>query len=289
MTRKISLFERLLSIFLDHIFVSIIAFLFFIPMMISIVGDAFHVTHEPSNIEILRNPEIFMGLLGFSVYFSKDCLNGRSIAKRILKFQVIDIQTGKVASPLRCLLRDLTIIIWPVELIIILINPARRIGDILAGTKIVSYFPSPLGSKGNLAQIALAIVLAYFYVLILFVPFYFLDNGISNKVQFITSSYDTKVSKRVEEDIEANLHEFLKPDIRVYDSIQNKKIKYVSAICRLKQNYEEDDPDQLRGIHSTIENIILSAFPNEKILGQVKYVYEKEEVLNIRVIDIKLR
>ena len=69
---------------------------------------------------------------------------------------------------------------------------------------------------------------------------------------------------------------------------RTKKKKYVSIICRLKENYEEEDPQQLGKIHDTIKKAIILIFPDEKILGQVKYVYENGDVLNIRVIDIEL-
>jgi uncharacterized RDD family membrane protein YckC len=288
MKPKISVAERLLSAFLDHIFMTIIAFVFFIPLMATVFSDAFKVTHDPSSIEIFKGPWVFVGLLGFSIYFSRDCINGRSIAKRILRLQVVDNRSGQVASPLKCFLRNLTIVVWPIEIIAILSNPERRIGDLLAGTKVVSTLPAPLASKTNIKQLIIVGGLSYCYVLILSTPFYILDKHVDSSVKFIASSYDMRKSKQLDNEIHANLRDLLKPDVRVYDSIQNQKEKYVSIICKLKENYEEEDPQQLGKIHDTIEKAIILIFPGEKILGQVKYVYENGDVLNIRVIDIKL-
>lgn len=35
------------------------------------------------------------------------------------------------------MLRNITLIIWPVEVVVSLINPGRRLGDFLAGTRVV--------------------------------------------------------------------------------------------------------------------------------------------------------
>lgn len=74
-----------------------------------------------------------------SLYFNKDLINGRSPAKRILKLQVIDKSTARPATPIKCLVRNFTLIIWPVEVIVVCFNPAQRLGDRLAGTKVVEY------------------------------------------------------------------------------------------------------------------------------------------------------
>jgi len=90
------------------------------------------------NIEKLK---FFISLVeGIIIIFSilnKDLCNGRSIAKRILGFQIIDVKTNKVASDYKCMLRNITIIIFPLEVVVALLNKERRIGDLLAGTKLL--------------------------------------------------------------------------------------------------------------------------------------------------------
>lgn len=71
------------------------------------------------------------------IYLNKDCLQGRSPAKRILGFEVVEYPAGLPVSPSRCALRNITILLWPIEIIMLLINPNRRIGDYLAGTECV--------------------------------------------------------------------------------------------------------------------------------------------------------
>ena len=45
----------------------------------------------------------YLAMFGFALYFCKDIFNGRSIAKRILNFQVVDNYTGESGKPLEVL------------------------------------------------------------------------------------------------------------------------------------------------------------------------------------------
>ena len=76
--------------------------------------------------------------IGFAFYFCKDCINGQSFAKRILKLQVVDNTSGEAASPLKCVIRNIFISVWPLEVLVTLISPSRRMGDFLAGTRVIT-------------------------------------------------------------------------------------------------------------------------------------------------------
>jgi hypothetical protein len=89
-------------------------------------------------------PEISMllsGIIPFSMmlflFLNKDFYDARSISKRIYGYQIIDCRTNQIANELHCLLRNLTLIIWPIEVLIVLFSPTRRLGDMIAGTKLV--------------------------------------------------------------------------------------------------------------------------------------------------------
>jgi len=114
---------RICSMLLDHIIMTAIAGIFFIPEMIKSISTI--MTHEKSNTNIIGEMSYFF-LIGLALYFCKDSINGRSIAKRMLKLQLVDNGTGQVASPLKCLLRNVFCILWPLEVILAFINPGRR-------------------------------------------------------------------------------------------------------------------------------------------------------------------
>ena len=105
---------------------------------------------------------IFYYQLALYFFFCKDCINGRSIAKRVLKLQIIDNKTGESASALKCFIRNIFIIIWPVEGIVALINPSRRIGDYVAGTKLVPFDPSAEQKELNFGNIAISLPCLFF-------------------------------------------------------------------------------------------------------------------------------
>lgn len=131
---------RLVSMFLDHFFTTFILTvscgIILIPMFIF-----YHDTSSDklSEIEIPMVITSLLFLIAFSFYFNKDIFNGRSIAKRILKLQIVDFKTREVASPVKCFIRNISLLIWPVEVVVTLFSPQRRIGDYMAGTQVEFY------------------------------------------------------------------------------------------------------------------------------------------------------
>ena len=74
----------------------------------------------------------------FSIYLNKDGIQGKSPAKRILGLIVVDMKTEKVASPVKAVIRNITLLFWPIEVIFVFISPERRLGDFIAGTKVIA-------------------------------------------------------------------------------------------------------------------------------------------------------
>lgn len=110
------------------------------------------------------SPYVMMPL--FIIYFCKDCIKGQSLAKRILKLTVVDNKLGSPATPLQCLVRNLLIILWPVEVIVALFNQRQRIGDRLAGTRL-SYFNPEMTGRLNVFQLIIAALLATVFTYLL--------------------------------------------------------------------------------------------------------------------------
>ena len=156
--------QRLISMFVDHFIMTFIicigGLILSLPLAV-IPKDNLHL-----GLKVFGG-----GLIGtiifilVSLYFNKDIINGRSPAKRILKFQVVDKDTNLTATPLKCLLRNLTIIIWPIEVLMTLFNPSQRLGDKLANTKVVVFDET----KGKEKIDKKAIVKALFVGLFVFI------------------------------------------------------------------------------------------------------------------------
>jgi len=170
-TSQIRRSTRILSALVDHLLMTIIAVMLSIPyFVISTLSSLSENSHsDPSALfskKDIIGPYWYLGLIGFAVYFCKDSIQGRSIAKRIFNLQVVVNSTNQQADPLRCLVRNLLILLWPIEIILCLVNPERRIGDYIAGTKIIVYTNSAPPISHNVPKILVALVLAYLFCLL---------------------------------------------------------------------------------------------------------------------------
>ena len=132
-TTELNKKNRLVSMLLDHAIMCFILFFLEAPVIVTRIMSLPH-TKVPLPNSIIQFS--LYDIFAFSLYFNKDIFLGQSIAKRILGFQVFNNKTGQPAGPLRCLVRNLTILLWPIEVIAALINKERRIGDYIAGTRI---------------------------------------------------------------------------------------------------------------------------------------------------------
>lgn len=67
----------------------------------------------------------------------KDCYNGLSIGRRITNIQVFDSKTMKVASPVKCVLRNYCYALHLFEVFFVqFTSSGLRIGDRITGTKV---------------------------------------------------------------------------------------------------------------------------------------------------------
>jgi uncharacterized RDD family membrane protein YckC len=283
---QINLGIRLGAMLLDHFIMSIVFMLFSIPLMISGFKDAFTITHEQKSIDFMEGNLIYFSLLGFALYFCKDCINGRSIAKRILKLQVLDNTTGQVASPIKCFIRNLFIVLWPLELIFVLTNPSRRLGDRVAGTKLVVFDPLLEQPKVNIVKLVIPVLIAFGLSLLIILSFKGVLSALEGpKINLVETSYNEQSSKELEQILTDSLGQYLTPSIKVYDKIQNEDLKYISIILILKENYLEDESSYLP-INSFATKLIFSKHPKETFTGQVRYVYQSSNKSQSRIINL---
>lgn len=134
---KPTLGNRLWSMLLDHVLTTVILLA---PILPFIFLQQSRMQGEPLNAGFQ-----FAFLTLLLLYFLKVSFNGRSLAKRITRLQVVDNRTGEAATPIKCFVRNLPLMIWPVEVLVTFFSPQRRLGDLLAGTRVVNYGVIPTG------------------------------------------------------------------------------------------------------------------------------------------------
>lgn len=223
---------------LDHVFMTAISFLFSISWVIRLINEMQAISNADTPRELVFptfGNSIYMLMIGMALYICKDNIGGRSIAKRILKHQVINKNTGAPASPIRCTVRNLFIILWPLEVLAVLVNPERRIGDHVAGTMVVPYDPNTVKPKINFKQALLSFSIAYIAILGITLPVQKLTQGISFSPKYVPSSYNEQASNRWTAKM---TNEFGKQNIdvgvRIYDKIKDSDKKYISIVLRAK-------------------------------------------------------
>lgn len=117
--------KRFLSFLIDEIIFSVMS------IVLMLIFSHIGILKENFNFSII-GPIIF-----WSLFIFKD-LKGKSFGKSIFKLQIVDCQTKKTASPLKCVLRNLFYILGIFDLIFMCYHSqGRRLGDYIVGTKVI--------------------------------------------------------------------------------------------------------------------------------------------------------
>jgi uncharacterized RDD family membrane protein YckC len=283
-SNQIGIGLRLGAMLLDHIFMTTIAMVFFLPGFISEMVAAFNPSHGSLTADFMAGFYGYVAVFGFALYFCKDIINGRSIAKRILGLQVVNNASGKAASPFRCFLRNITCVLWPIEGIVALVNTSRRLGDRIAGTKLVKFDRSMEQPGISMASLLLPICISYGIMLILVQGFPGLS-GHSKK--YVETSYNPSESAALKKLLTDSLGQYLVPDtVIVYDSVKNTSLKDVFAVLKLRSNYLADDKSYANLKAHTLD-LIYTQYPKQTFVGHLEYFYRSPGQIISRGIDIE--
>jgi uncharacterized RDD family membrane protein YckC len=89
-----------------------------------------------STPEEIHQIKVTTAIILFSLFLNKDIYFGKSIGKYFVGLRVVSSRTGNPAGPIQCLIRNLFLLLWPIEALILFFSPQRRIGDVVAGTRV---------------------------------------------------------------------------------------------------------------------------------------------------------
>lgn len=99
--------------------------------IVSFVSVPLYIFSGESTKDIFFVVMVTIALFGM---ICKDAL-GISIGKFVFKYEVYSQKTEKRATALQKIVRNITLVVWPVEVIVLLLSKKeRRLGDMLAGT-----------------------------------------------------------------------------------------------------------------------------------------------------------
>lgn len=118
--------KRLLASLIDY---NIVLFIIQVPQMIILylVGkDFFYMFDELMNLNII---------FSFLLMLCKDLVfKNASVGKRIMGLEIIN-KNGNIPSSIVIILRNITIVIWPIEILLLIIFK-RRVGDFIFNTTV---------------------------------------------------------------------------------------------------------------------------------------------------------
>ncbi|MCL2373963.1 MAG: RDD family protein [Treponema sp.] len=118
----------IIDFFITCIIQTILMALFLLKPLLEMGGDV-----EIFNI-MIRNMIITYASLSYLIF--RDVLGKRSIGKLIMKLKIIDKNGGKETGFIKRILRNLTWILGPIDIIVFFITK-ERLGDKIAGTNVV--------------------------------------------------------------------------------------------------------------------------------------------------------
>lgn len=122
--------KRLLAVGID---IAILVLVFMIANIIPIYDDYIMTARDFG-----RSYYIVYGIILLIIeigFLCKDVIGGQSIGKKIVHIKVVNADESK-ANLLQLIIRNITILIWPIEVIILLLGK-RKIGDVISKTMIV--------------------------------------------------------------------------------------------------------------------------------------------------------
>jgi uncharacterized RDD family membrane protein YckC len=183
--QKSSRKRRIAAFLIDHFIMTF--------LMVSIVfialGPNFMDENNPSK---MMTTMMFVMIPGFILYFAKDSLKGISAGKWIMGIMVRDeYNQNEIPSFGRLFLRNLFIIIWPVEFIALATNDQKkRLGDKVAKTIVVKNPNKPTKLPRILALIGVGVT---FFVFV----FLFAGSAMKNSDAYKVATKEIEQNKEI--------------------------------------------------------------------------------------------
>jgi uncharacterized RDD family membrane protein YckC len=164
---------RIGSALIDQISLPLSGVIFSIPKLIyGLVNDL------QSTVQLNNDTAVYEAIILFSIFLNKDIFFGRSIGKYLTGLRVVSVKTGNPAGPIQCSVRNLFVLLWPLEVIMLFFSPDRRIGDIIAGTRVQESTVTGHEEKWRVVPATISIVASFTIVYFLFM--YIESLGIMN-------------------------------------------------------------------------------------------------------------
>ena len=136
-------------------------------LLIAIIVNMFFFATQTVKSQLLVQ---FLSAMMVTMLLCKDCINGKSAGKRIMKIEIANEKEGEKVSAVSCVVRNIFVVLWIIEILVLFISKEKRIGDYVAKTEVVS---NSKVEKIKLDKNALLTILLCFCIIFLFMFFVF--------------------------------------------------------------------------------------------------------------------
>lgn len=148
--------RRIVAFLIDHF---VITFL-----MVSIVFIALGPNFmNNDNLDNMESIMLWVMIPGFLLYLSKDSIQGISVGKWIMGIMVRNDFDNETPSFIKLFIRNLLIIIWPIEFLVLAISSdKKRLGDMIVRTKVIKNPNKPKSISRILALVFIGFCFFFF-------------------------------------------------------------------------------------------------------------------------------
>lgn len=177
--------RRIAAFMIDHFALTFLM----VSIVFLVLGPNFM---DENNMENMTLIMLAVMLPGFFLYFAKDTCNGISVGRWIMGIMVRDEKSPpEIPSFGRLFLRNLLLIIWPIEFIVLATNPQkRRLGDKIAKTIVVKNPNKPKKLPRILALVGVGIAFFAF-------TFYFTGSAMKNSDAYKVAIHEIENNQEI--------------------------------------------------------------------------------------------
>jgi uncharacterized RDD family membrane protein YckC len=149
--------QRLIAILIDYVIV----------VVLYLVAECISMVFSSEYIYVAFHSLPFVYLL------CRDSFTGKSIGRYVAKISVVDKTSRETISPMKAFIRNLFLLVWPIELIVLLFK-GERIGDLITNSTVV------MENRTHKPSIASWLIFIILWLVMGGFVYYLMNNGLSS-------------------------------------------------------------------------------------------------------------
>lgn len=101
-------------------------------LLIAIIVNMFFFATQTVKSQLLVQ---FLSAMMVTMLLCKDCINGKSAGKRIMKIEIANEKEGEKVSAVSCVVRNIFVVLWIIEILVLLYQKRNELETMLRKLK----------------------------------------------------------------------------------------------------------------------------------------------------------